>query len=89
MSKPFEHNNFKITTIGEIYDGYSSTDGYFLFQTLDYQPIVDDEIDEAFAQLWFREGRGAGTSFCTSYRIMRDGVLDDRAVVIVQFGMDI
>jgi hypothetical protein len=87
--KPIEHNNFKITTIGEIFDGYSATDGYFLFQTLDYEPIVDDEIDEAFAQLWHRESRGAGTSFCKSYRIMRDGILNDRAVVVVQFGMDI
>ena len=87
--KPFEHNNFKITPIGEVYDGYSSTDGYFLFQTLDYEPIVDDQIDEAFAQLWYRDSSGAGTSFCKSYRIMRDGILNDRAVVVVQFDMDI
>jgi hypothetical protein len=87
--KSFEHNNFKITTIGEIYDGYSSTDGYFLFQTLDYQPINDDNIDEAFMQLWYHEGRGAGTSFCKTYRIMRDGILNDRAVVVVDFAMDI
>ena len=89
MSKPFEHNNFKITPIGEIYDGYSSTDGYFLFQTLDYEPIVDDDIEAAFAHLWYREGRGAGTSFCTYHKVMRDGILHDRAVVVVQFGMDI
>jgi hypothetical protein len=87
--KTFEHNNFKITPIGEIYDGYSSTDGYFLFQTLDYQPVIADEIDEAYAQLWHRESRGAGTSFCTHYRVMQDPALTDRAVVIVQFGMDI
>ena len=89
MTKAFEHNNFKITPIGEIYDGYSASDGYFQFQTLDYEPIDLDQVDEAFAQLWHRESRGAGTSFCTYYKVLLDPILKDRAVVVVQFGMDI
>lgn len=87
--KSFEHNELKVTEIGGVYDGYSSTDGYVLLQTLDGEPISDDQIEQAFNELYYHECRGAGSSFCKSYRTMRDGILDDRAVMVVCHGMDI
>lgn len=69
--------------IGDISKGIDGCDRYLLVIRKD-DDITEQDITDQVFPVYYRRCRGAGTSFCHSFRYIPDPVHSDRAIVIIQ-----